>query len=177
MSVLVWDASALHHAARADRLDVLRDLACSERQRPWRHVMTAAVRDELSSHGFDSADLGWLDVVHVDGITELQCLVTWMQRVGATDHRNRGEATVFAWADAHGGIVVVDDRSARRAAQRHGLEAHGTLWIMAKGVEHGHATIDSPSSLADTLLKHGARYPFEIGGFRRWASCQGLLPP
>jgi len=139
-------------------------------------VTTAAVLDELCSHSLDSAHFGWLDTVHVDGIDELQCLMTWMQRVGATDRLNRGEATVFAWADTHGAIAVVDDRSARRAAQQHGLEAHGTLLIMAKGVEHGRATIQSASSLVDTLLKHGARYPFEVGGFQSWARCQGLLP-
>ena len=98
---------------------------------------------------------------------------TWM---GATARLNRGEATVFAWADRHGATAVVDDRSARRVAQQHGLEAHGTLWIIAKGVEHGRATVESASSLVDMLLKHGDRYPFEIGGFRYWARCKGLLP-
>lgn len=176
MSALVWDASALHHAARAERLDVLHELALGEPQRPWRHVTTAAVLDELTSHSLNSADFGWLDTVHVDGIDELQCLMTWMQRVGTTDRLNRGEATVFAWADRHGAIAVVDDRSARRAAQQHGLEAHGTLWTIAMGVKHGRTTVESASSLVDTLLQHGARYPFEIGGFRHWASCKGLLP-
>lgn len=175
--LLVWDASALHHAARADRLDVLHDLAFGEPQRPWRHVTTAAVLDELSSHGFNSTAFNWLQTVHVDGIDELHCLVTWMQRVGATDRLHRGEATVFAWADRHCAVVVIDDQSARRVAQQHGLEVHGSLWVMAKGVEHGRATVESASSLADTLLKHGARYPFEVGGFRHWAVAQGLLPP
>jgi hypothetical protein len=41
---LVWDASALHHAARADRLDVLLDLAKSSR-----HVTTVAVIQELAN--------------------------------------------------------------------------------------------------------------------------------
>ncbi|MPZ67498.1 MAG: hypothetical protein GEU83_19055, partial [Pseudonocardiaceae bacterium] len=75
--LLVWDASSLHHAALADRLDVLHDLACGAPQRPWRHVTTAAVLDELSSHGFNSSAFGWLQTVHVDGIDELHCLVTW----------------------------------------------------------------------------------------------------
>ncbi len=175
--LLVWDASALHHAARADRLDVLHDLARGELLLPWRHVTTAAVIDELSAHGFDSTTFSWLQTVHVDGVDDLRCLMTWMQRVGATDRWHRGEATALAWADRHDAITVIDDLSARRVAQQHGLEAHGTLWVMAKGVEHGRATVESASSLADTLIKHGARYPFEVGGFRHWASCQCLLPP
>jgi predicted nucleic acid-binding protein len=173
--LLVWDASALHHAALADRLDVLQDLARGSTQRPWRHVTTAAVLDELSSHGLNSSAFAWLQTAHVDGLDELHCLVTWMQRVGATDRRNRGEATVFAWADRNDAVAIIDDQSARRAAQQHGLEAHGSLWVMAKGVEHGRASVDSASNLADTLLQHGARYPFEVGGFRHWARCQGLL--
>lgn len=164
MTTLVWDASALHHPARADRLDVLCELARGEPQDPWQHVTTAAVLDELSAYGLSVPDLGWLDTVHVDGIDELRSLVTWMQRVGATMGHNRGEATVFTWAETHEAIAIVDDRSARRAAQQHGLEAHGTLWILAKGVEHGRATVDSASNLADTLLKHGARTP------SRWAA-------
>lgn len=71
--------------------------------------------------------------------------------------------------------AVLDDQSAQRVAQQHGLEVHGSLWVMAKGVEHGRATVESASRLADTLLKHGARYPFEVGGFRHWATTKGLL--
>lgn len=118
MTTLVWDASALHHPARADRLDVLCELARGERQNPWQHVTTAAVLDELSAHSLNVSNLGWLDTIHVDGIDELQVLVTWMQRVGATSDPHRGEVTVFAWAETHQAIAIVDDRSARRAAQR-----------------------------------------------------------
>lgn len=35
---LVWDASALHHAIAADRVDAMGDLAS-----PWRNVSTAAL--------------------------------------------------------------------------------------------------------------------------------------
>ncbi len=175
MSTLVWDASALHYPAQADRLDVLCELASGDAQQPWQHVTTAAVLDELSANGLNLSDLDWLDVVHVDGLDELQALMTWMQRVGAATGHNRGEATVFAWAEVHDAIAIIDDKSARRAAQQYRLEAHGTLWVLAKAVEHGRTPIDSASNLADTLLKHGARYPFEVGGFRRWATEQKLL--
>jgi hypothetical protein len=37
------------------------ELARGAPRRPWRHVTTAAVLDELSSHGFNSADFRWLD--------------------------------------------------------------------------------------------------------------------
>ena len=55
--ILVWDASALHHAALADRVDVLAHLA-----EPWRNVTTAAVLEELekSSSGTSSSRRrGW----------------------------------------------------------------------------------------------------------------------
>ena len=47
---LVWDASALHHAILADRVDVLGDLAS-----PWRNVSTATVNGELRRNGLHLA--------------------------------------------------------------------------------------------------------------------------
>lgn len=42
-----WDASALHHAAAADRIDVLFDVVGGVPQTPAQHVTTAAVAEEL----------------------------------------------------------------------------------------------------------------------------------
>jgi hypothetical protein len=67
--ILAWDASALHHAGSIGRLDVLGDLAEGPKQAPWRNVTTAAVVEELSSYGL--APPQWVEVVHVDGLSEL----------------------------------------------------------------------------------------------------------
>ncbi len=51
--VLVWDASPLHHAALADRLDSLADLAQGplNSEAPWRNIVTDVVLEELRDLG------------------------------------------------------------------------------------------------------------------------------
>jgi hypothetical protein len=113
---LVWDASALHHAVAADRVDVLGDLAS-----PWRNVTTAAVGAELRHNGLDLA-ADWIEIVHVDEPDELRALFSWAQAMDAGP-RDLGEATVCAWAEIHGGIPLIDDRAAKRVAVANDLDA------------------------------------------------------
>ncbi|SDT72257.1 hypothetical protein [Jiangella sp. DSM 45060] len=167
MTDLVWDTSPILHAGRIDRLDVLGDIASG-----WKNVTTAAVIEELETEGV--ALPGWLDVVHVDGLAELVALGSWLQRVSA-GARNRGEATVLAWAEVHGAIPIIDDRNARAAAQRGGLDAHGLLWVVAAAVKSDRITRPAASGFVDAMLASGARYPFEPGGFVDWATEHSLL--
>ncbi len=48
---LVWDASPLHHAIKADRIDVLGDIAQGGIGGSARSVTTATVVEELRYHG------------------------------------------------------------------------------------------------------------------------------
>lgn len=141
MPALGWDASALHHAARADRLDVFGDLTKS-----YDNVTTAAVVEELARYGLAEAveRSEWLRVVHVDGLDELPALVGWVSRLSAGQH-HRGEATVCAWADVHGAVAVIDDDNARRTARRAALDVHGSLWVFAAGVRAGTRCAGRPS--------------------------------
>lgn len=171
MPALVWDASALHHAARADRLDVFGDLAKS-----YDNVTTAAVLEELAGHGLSEAVLraDWLRIVHVDGLKELSALVGWVGRLSAGAH-HRGEATVCAWADVHGATAVIDDGDARRTAGVAGLEVHGSLWVLAAGVRGGALSEPAADGLVATLVRDGARYPLHGDAFSSWARARGLM--
>jgi len=171
----VWDASALHHAAAADRIDVLFDVVGGVPQAPAQHVTTAAVAEELHRNELWTVCAPYLEVVHVDALNELQSLARWLGVVSNGEH-SRGEATVLAWAEVHAGIAIVDDRSARRTATRHGLPVHGTLWVIAEAVNNGKTQRSSANSLVNTLLRCGARYPFRPDGFEAWAVQQGLMP-
>ncbi|WP_345482955.1 hypothetical protein [Actinopolymorpha pittospori] len=165
---MVWDTSPILHAGRIDRLDVLGDIASG-----WgRNVTTAAVAQELEREDVTVPE--WLGVVHVDGLDEIIALGEWLQRVSA-GRRDRGEATVFAWAEVHGAIAIVDDKDARMAAQRAGLAAHGTLWVIARAVVAERITCAGAVGFVDAMLSSGARYPFGYGGFVPWAEAQGLL--
>jgi predicted nucleic acid-binding protein len=171
VTTLVWDASGLHHAARADRLDVLGDVA-----KAYRNVTTAAVVQELDRYGLASAveQAGWLEVVHVDGLAELRSLVAWVARLSAGVH-HQGEATVCAWADVHGATAVVDDRDARTAAARGGIAVHGSLWVVAQGVRSGRLGGLAADGFVSALVREGARYPLDGRTFSAWARDRGLL--
>jgi predicted nucleic acid-binding protein len=110
----------------------------------------------------------------VDGLDESAALVRWVQRLSSSEH-DRGEATVCAWAEVHGALAVIDDRAARIAAQRAGLDVHGTAWVIAQAVNYGRQTPSGATVLLDTLILDGVRYPFRAGGFATWAKDRGLL--
>lgn len=171
MPALVWDASGLHHAARADRLDVLGDIV-----KAYDNVTTATVLAELDRHGLADAvqGAGWLRVVHVDGLDELPALMRWLQRLSAGEH-HRGEATVCAWAEVHAATAIIDDADAKGVAVLGGLDAHGSLWVLAEGVRSGMLLDSTADGLADALIREGARYPFAGRGFSAWARRRGLL--
>ena len=174
MTTLAWDASCLFYAAQADRLDVLADYASGPADSPWRNVTTQTVVDELSKYGLAVGGLPWLEVVDFDALDELNALMVWIGRHGAGQH-NRGEATVCAWASIHDAIAVIDDRDARRVARTYGVAVHGSLWVLAKGVEHGRASLASTANFVDRLRAEGARYAVQQGGFGTWCERNGLL--
>ncbi|NJQ02436.1 hypothetical protein [Streptomyces zingiberis] len=173
--LLVWDCSPLHHAVKADKIDLLGDMARTWRRAPRRNVTTAAVLDELRHHRLPTDQLtSWLEVVHVDGLNELAALVKWMELVSGR-RSNQGEATVLAWAEVHGGVAVVDDADARRAARRAGLEVWGVLRVVAESVREGRTTEYAATAFVDALAGTGARFPFRRGDFVAWAKGQSLL--
>lgn len=144
--VLVWDASALHHAAVADRVDVLAHLA-----QPWRNVTTAAVLEELGTHGLRDTVLGpdWLEDHRLDGLDALPLLLHWTERLGAGQH-HRGEVTVAVASELIHGTALLDDSAATGVLRTHGVEAHGTVWLAAQAVVAGrrHTTVHSLTASA-----------------------------
>jgi predicted nucleic acid-binding protein len=171
--VLVWDASALHHAALADRVDVLSDLAS-----PWRNVTTAAVLEELGRHGLRETVLapGWLEERRLDSLDALPLLVDWSERLGAGQH-HRGEVTVAVACELLGGDALIDDRGAAKVLRSYGVAAHGTVWLAAQAVTAGR--VGKPAALDgffSALLVTQARLPFVTGPeWSRWAQAEGLL--
>lgn len=143
-TTLAWDTSALHHFVKADRLDVLAELA-----EPFRNVTTQVVLRELAGYGLDGpvASADWLDVRPLDALPELVAYAAWAQRVGVFGRHNDGEATVLAWAEVRHATVVLDDRGARAEARRGGAAAHGSLWVLAEAITHGRLTEASAAGL------------------------------
>ena len=166
-----WEASAMVHAGRTDRLDVLLHLADSLAP-VTRHVTTAAVSQELQKCDLLVPEA--MDVEHVDGLAEIKSLVTWAHLLSSSLH-DRGEATICAWAEVHRATAIIDDGAARRAAAREGLDVHGTAWVIAQAVNAGAEKPRGACALLQTLIADGARYPFHTGDeFLDWAKTVGL---
>lgn len=174
MTTWIWDASALHHAARADRLDVLLDLAKGAPDPPARLLTTTLVQAELVGNGCWQPCVSRIGVVDLATMEEMLALARWLDIVSHGLH-SRGEATVFAWAEINGGVVIIDDGDARRAARRHGLTVHGTMWIIAMGMRAGCITPYGADQLVEHLRRAGAYLPsLGVDGVAGWARRQGI---
>jgi predicted nucleic acid-binding protein len=161
--------------AAADRLDSLHALLAPD----VRSVTTRAVHQELLSKATDNPLIGlatsvpWLQQVPMDGLDELWVLGEWVRRIGAQRH-HRGEATILAYAEAHGAIAIIDDSEARRLGVAAGLEVRGSLWLVAEGCRLGRLSIAAALGLIDTVAATGARFPCSGSTFVAWAAENGL---
>lgn len=93
-----------------------------------------------------------------------------------TAERNLGEASVFAAAEQCGGTVITDDRDAVRVGRAHGLDVHGTIWLLAAACRNGKLTEVSASNLIDTLRATNMRLPCTGAEFGVFVRDRGLLP-
>jgi predicted nucleic acid-binding protein len=172
--LLIWDTSPLHHAIRADKIDILGDMARTRQGVPRRNLTTQAVTDEISRYQLPLVGLDWLEIQHVDHLDELAALVKWMDLVSG-GKSNQGEATVLAWAEVHNAVAVIDDKDAHRIGRAAGLEVWGSLRVIAESVLDGRSTAYMATTLVDALIDTGARYPCPRGQFITWAKENNLL--
>lgn len=174
--ILVFDTTCLSHHARADRLDMLRELLVD--RECW---TTEVVRDELRAGAAKypdlarALDLSWLHVSPQDLETEVARLAKWARRVGTVGTQHLGEASVLACAEQLGGIAITDDREAVRVARAHGLAAHGTVWLLACACRDGKLTIVAAGNVIDALVETGMRLPCTGASFHDYAGRHGLL--
>jgi predicted nucleic acid-binding protein len=174
-SPLVLDATCLSHFARADRLDVLRDLLVG--RRCW---TTEIVLAELSRGLVDYpmlrhvSEQEWLLIAGLDSIAEIRLYDTWRRRVGSTE-RDQGEASVFAAAEQRAATAITDDRRAAQVGRFHGLDVHGTVWLLAGACRQGKLPLGGTGALIDALRATGHRLPCTGAGFASYARQHGLL--
>jgi predicted nucleic acid-binding protein len=70
-----------------------------------------------------------------------------------------GERTSLAVAHHRQGVLASDDRDARRAARRHGVETTGMVGILVLGVRSGYLSRDAANSLLHEMITLGYRSP------------------
>lgn len=172
---LVFDTTGLSHFTRADRLDVLGDLVAGTES-----LVTQVVREEIRDGGNDYPELAqileveWLRVVALDSLDRLRRFALWTGRIGAGT-RDLGEASVLAVAEELGGTAVIDDQRAARVGRAHGVEVHGTIWLLAGACRDGKLTEVAASNLVDNLAATRMRLPCTGADFLRYAKANGLL--
>lgn len=135
--------------ALISRLDLL--------QRLYREVVIPpAVRDEVFAGG--PAGIGSAEVR----------AATWLRVISLQDPRradlladlDRGEAEVIALAqELDAGLVIIDERLARRHAERLGFTLTGTLGVLLRAKERGLVSTVAP--LIDQL-RHGGIWLSEV---------------
>lgn len=168
--VLVFDAMCLVHFTLAERLDVLRDLLTGTTCLTT-HVVREEVRAGCKRHPILEAvlDADWLGLAKLDSLHEIRCFAKWVRRVGSSE-RDLGEASVFSAAELAGGMAITDDQAAVAVGRAHGLEVHGTVWLLACAVRTGKLNEVAAGNIVDGLRETGMRLPCtgaSFGGFVR----------
>ena len=173
---LIFDNTALSHFARAGRLSTLESLV-----NPYRCMTPVEVRNEVLAGVAAIPDLvdvltaGWLEAVEVSDVHELAAFARYKTQLGGGSKQNTGEAAVLAWASVHGDVAIIDERAASRLAQRDGIVAHGSLWLVVEGVRRGELERSAAERLVDELRATDMRLPTDGKGLLAWAYGQGLL--
>jgi predicted nucleic acid-binding protein len=169
---LVFDNMLLSHFSLADRLDVLHELH-TDRTCYTTHV----VREELRqrSEQVPDASLDWLIIERLGKLPEIRCFVKWARLLGAGE-RDLGEASVFATAELRQAIALCDDQEAVRVARTHGLNVHGTIWMLSYACGNGKLTEVNVANLIDALIHTGMRLPCTGSEYSAWARAHRLLP-
>lgn len=175
MPTLVFDNAPLSAFARARELPLLELLTAGNDR-----VTTAEVVLELESGLRDHPELRevlelpWLRVERLTEEVEIVLFAEYARRLGSGAH-DVGEASVLAWAEAHGAIAFTDDEAAVQIGKERRVPVKRTLALMARGVRRGDVSEATAMRAADEMIATGARFPFGPGAFARWAREQGLL--
>jgi len=119
----------------------------------------------------------WLESLNLIEDHELAIFARYKTQLGGGISENLGEAAVLALAKVHGGVAIIDERAASRIAQRDGIIAHGSPWLIVQGIRIGELDRSDAEQLVDELRDTGMRLPTSGNELFTWAQEQGLLPP
>ncbi len=172
------DSSVLSPFARAGRLEELARLTA-----PYQCVITEEIREELRRGQLvypaiaDAIALPWILLAPTDAPEVLAIFGSYLRALGSSG-RNRGEASILAWAELTKQPVLIDDDAAVQAGRRRSVRVLRSLSLVATGLARGTLGEESAQTLVDELRRlGGARFPPECSNFVAWAERQGLYLP
>jgi predicted nucleic acid-binding protein len=177
VATLVFDSAPLCCFGRAKQLELLERLTAGA-ERVTTQAVLDEIRDGVSEYPElqEVLELRWLRVERLETLEHLRLFALYARRLGADQH-NVGEASVLAWAEAHGALAFTDDQAAVTIARERSVKVQRTLALVARGVRRGLLTEAQGDALADELLRAGGRFPFAPGEFIAWARRENLLLP
>jgi predicted nucleic acid-binding protein len=176
LTALVIDASVLSPFARAARLGTLERLTTGSRRLVTGAVLAEIERGtDLFSGLADVLSLPWLEIVRSDSVAELVAFAAYTRRLGCTDDRNIGEASVLAYAEANGCAALLDDEVAVQLGRERGLDVRRSLGLIAGAVRDGALRPREAEALVGDLKAGGARYPCTAEEFIDWCHSADLL--
>ncbi len=176
MKTLVFDNTPLSHFARAGALPVLESISAGFRCVSPAEVAKEIIRGTEKYPAIAAAvSLPWIDIVELTDIDEVVAFARYKAELGGGLERNNGEAAALAWANVHGGTVIMDERAGTRAARRDNIEVHGTLWLITNAIRDSKLRETDAIKMIDQLAATDMTLPTDGAGFLAWAHEQGLL--
>ncbi|QTX04325.1 nucleotide-binding protein [Agromyces archimandritae] len=175
----IFDTGPLSHFAKAGWLGLLKLIATDHPV-----LIPDVVLDELKRGAVSHPHLSMVvaateDWIRVHPIADRSALVAFANYtallVGTDGVKNLGECGVLALAETLPATAIVDDRAARNAASRSGVQLRGTAGLILDAVRDHGLPRDTASAVADDLLTSQYRLPFERGRFVQWSVENGLL--
>ena len=149
----------LSHFARAERLDVLRDLLVDKEC--WTtQVVLEEVKKGVATYPAlrDVLAADWIKVARLDALDEIRLFALWARRLGSGE-RDLGEASVFAAAELRSATAITDDPGPVRVARTHGIDTHGTIWLLAGTCRDGKLSETAGGIWLTCCEQQGSGYP------------------
>ncbi|HYU36198.1 MAG TPA: DUF3368 domain-containing protein [Thermoanaerobaculia bacterium] len=149
MTLILADTTVLSNFAQVGRQDLL--------QQAFPRLSTPrAVREELSAGErlgrVPRGDWSWLALIELSETEDLRAadLERYLQA---------GEAACLAVAEARGGLVLTDDRAARRLASALNLRISGTIGALVRLVHREIISLPQGEALLAAMMERGYRSP------------------
>ena len=158
---LVFDTSALFNFGHRDSLLGLLKQLKAENQL----VVPAAVVEELVPE--QRHDYALMRADHFIPLAPKPKLEDLERLRGLSAALGQGEVEVILLAREVQGMAILDDRAARRVAEQSGVEATGTLGLIAHGIERGWMT-DAEAMRAVRQLRANGFFVPRVGDDERF---------
>lgn len=173
----VLDTGPLSHFAKAQWLGALK-LVLEDHRVVIPDLVEQEIHQGSGSHphlvGILPTD--WIEVVALEDPEHVRSFTNFEKALVGPDGRNLGECGVLALAqNLDSAVAVVDDRTARKAANDANVEVRGTIGLLCDAIRAEILTVQLVSAVADDLLATDYRMPFKPGGFAKWAAENGLV--